>query len=341
MNKVFLSVIAMAILAFISACAPAPTPTPTSLPPTAVPTSRPPTAPPSLPTLPPLPPTAAPPTAVPPTAAPAVPPAPTVPPGLYVVNLRLEPERPAYNQSVAFFATFANATDRTQNFRWRVYIYRGDTPWRTNSETTFTDTGFPVGRGEYRSPGSFHYGQTDAKCEFFFAKVGWVDETNKVTYFANTDGKEIQKDFAVCQPSEIPAAVSAPPPPPSGAAAVGPGLYVSSVRVSPEKPARNQDVTFFVTFSNTTNTVQNFTWRVYIYKSDALDRSNSETTFTGTSFPVGSGEYKSLGAFRYGPSGSQCDDFIARVGWADQNNKVTFFADSNGKVVEKPFSVCN
>lgn len=345
MNKVFTVAIVLLTIALAAACAPSPTPPPPAVVATAVPTSRPPTAPP--PTSPPPtqapPPPPAPTVAVPPTAAPTAVPQPTVRSGLYVTNLRIQPI-PTYNTDLTFYATFLNTTDRIQNFTWDIYIYRGDTPWKNESETSRLATGFPVGTGEYVSLGKWHYGiPPDSKeCTFFFARVAWFDENNKVIFFTNTDGKEYELQFKVCMPSALP--TSAPvgaAPPTAPPAAPGPGLFVTGIRLSPEKPGRNTDVSFYATFANTTNTVQNFTWRVYIFKSDTLDRSNSETTFTGTSFPAGSGEYKSQGVFRYGYSPNQCDDFIARVGWADQNNKITFFTDTTGKMSEKPFSVCN
>ncbi len=264
-----------------------------------------------------------------------------IPSGLYVTDLRLNPDRPAFNSAVSFFVTFANTTSTFQNFKWLVYIFRADTPSRANNQTTAVQGSFPAGSGEYSALGTFRYGATGNQCEFFFARVGWLDADNKTTFFTQSDGKVFEKGFSVCDVSVIPTSTLAPPTPTPVPPTPAPGLFVTDLRLQPERPAFNSDMSFFATFANTTSTVQNFKWLVYIFRADTPSRANNQTTAMQGSFPVGSGEYGALGTFRYGVTGNQCEFFFARVGWLDADNKTTFFTQPDGKVFEKGFSVCD
>jgi len=270
----------------------------------------------------------------------AVPPTPG--PGLFVTNLRLSPAQPAFNQNISFYATLSNTTAVVQNFLWKVYIFRADTPTHSNEETSALQTGFPVGSSETQSLGTFRLGPTGYQCEYFYAQVGWLDANNKITFFTAPDGSDYKKGFSICDANIIPtpvpaspAATAVPPPPP------GPGLYINNLRLSPAQPAFNDRITFFATYANTTSTVQNFNWRVYVYRADTITKSNNETSGLQTGFPVGTGEVQSLGNFFYGPTGFQCEYFFARVGWLDSNNKITFFTASDGTVYQKGFAICD
>ncbi len=261
--------------------------------------------------------------------------------GLFVTDLRLSPDRPIYSQDISFNATFANSTDSEKTFKWLVYIFRADTPQRSNNETTAQTSAFPVGSREYSALGVFRYGPTGNTCDFFFARVGWMDADNKTTYFSNPDGDVFEKGFHICSPAVLPTSTPAPTAAPTTRPTHGPGLFVNDVQFGPARPAYNQDVSFSVNFSNTTGSEKSFNWVVYIYRVDAPARSNNETSRNRGIFPVGASESRALGTFRYGPTGYVCDFFFARVGWLDADNKTTFFTRANGDVFEKEFSVCS
>jgi hypothetical protein len=269
----------------------------------------------------------------------AVPPTPG--PGLFVSSLRLSPAQPAFNQNVSFYATFSNTTSVVQNFLWKVYIFRADTPTHSNDETSALQTGFAVGTSETQSLGTFRLGPTGYQCEYFYAQVGWLDANNKITYFTAPDGSDYKKGFSVCDANIIPTAVPASPAATAVPPAPGPGLYINNLRLSPAQPAFNDRITFFATYANTTSTVQNFNWRVYIYRADTITHSDNETSGLQTGFPVGTGEVQSLGNYFYGPTGFQCEYFFARVGWLDSNNKITFFTASDGTLYQKGFAICD
>ncbi len=269
----------------------------------------------------------------------AVPPTPG--PGLFVTNLRLSPAQPAFNQNISFFGTFSNTTSSVMNFLWKVYIFRADTPTHSNQETTALQTGFAVGSAEYQSLGTFNLGPTGFQCEYFYAQVGWLDTNNKINYFTDPTGVTYQKGFSICDANIIPTAVPATPAPTAVPPTPGPGLYINNLRLSPAQPAFSQDITFYATYANTTNAVQNYNWRVYIYRADTVTHSDNETTGLQTGFPVGTGEVQSQGTYSYGATGFPCEYFFARVGWLDPNNKITFFTASDGRIYQKGFSICD
>lgn len=345
------------VSSLIVACAPSSTPTPPPLPtqippqpsatkpptvpPTAVPpTPVPPTAVPPTATRPPtVPPTAVPPTPVPPTPVPptAVPPT-AIPPGLYVTNVKISPDRPAFTQQVTFAVAFQNTAAGDQNIRWAVYIFKADEINKSNNETTALFSTFPPGAREFNSPGGFSYGATGRACEYFFVRVGWINAEGKIVWFNDPSGKMYEKGFQVCDVNVIP---TLPPPPPSPVGVVptpAPGLFVTDLRIQPA-PMRGVDLSFFPTFTNTKGTQMTFTWRVFIYRAENRATSFSETTWLQTNFPVNPGELQSLGKWTL-PLGGQCENFFARVGWLDVNNQNQFFLKPDGTVFEKSFAVC-
>ncbi len=354
-RKIILVLAAMLLLSIIVACAPTPTATPvplptqvppqptatkpptvpptavppTPVPPTPVPTTRPPTVPPTAVPPTPVPPTPVPPTAVPPTA---------VPPGLYVTNVRISPDRPAFNQQVTFATTFQNTASGDQNLRWAVYIFKADEANKSNNETAALFSTFPPGVREFNSPGGFRYGPTGRACEYFFVRVGWINAEAKIVWFNDPTGKLYEKGFQVCDVNVIP---TLPPPPPTPVGAVptlAPGLFVTDLRIQPA-PLRGVDLSFFPTFTNTKGTQMTFTWRVLIYRAENRATSYSETSWLQTHFQVNPGEVQSLGKWKLA-LGGPCENFFARVGWLDVNNQTQFFFKPDGTVFEKSFAVC-
>lgn len=299
------------------------------------------TIPPTQTTVPPtVPPTAVAPTAIPSTAVPtatSVPPT-AAPAGLYVTNVKIVPDRPAFNQDVSFVATFVNTASGDQNVKWAFYIFKADAAATSNNETTALLTAFPTGTRDFASLGSFRYGTTGRPCEYFFTRVGFFNSENKVVWFANSDGKTYEKGFQVCDASLIPTAVpasaasTAVPPTPK------PGLFVTDFRIQPAAQ-RGADLTFFPTFLNNSGNTLSFTWRVLIYKADNSARSYSETTWLQSNFASNSGEVQSLGKWNLA-LGGPCENYFARVGWLDVNNQTQLFVKPDGTVFEKSFTVC-
>lgn len=99
-----------------------------------------------------------------------------------------------------------------------------------------------------------------------------------------------------------------------------PGVYATSIRLDPAKPGRNENVTFYVTFLNTTGTQQGFRWRIRIFKNDGSKNSFGDTAPLNNTINVGSSELASdNGWAARGPVG--CLDLVARVYSVDPSTK--------------------
>ncbi len=282
------------------------------------------------------------PTAIPPIYTPTLAPmstsspAPTMPPGLYVTNLRIDPNPPTRGTDLNFFATFVNTTGNVQNYKWLVYIYKADAPSKSFSETSALSSAIPTGTNELKSLGSWRL-SLGGPCDYFFARVARLDQDNKPVMFTRPDGQIYEKGFTVCAPSELPPGTPAPTATPTPTPTFAPGLFVMDLRTEPSPPTRGSELTFYATFANTTGYPENLKWIVYIYKPGERNRVG-ETTATMNSFAVGINEYKSAGNWKL-PLGGPCEDFVVRIGWFD-NDKVRMFTLFENQVFEKTLTIC-
>ena len=366
MKKNLLIVLALAfVLSLVVACS---SPTPTPLPPATAASSKaveaptatrvPPTATPVPPTATAVPPTPVPPTAttvpptpVPPTAttvpatATAVPPtataAPVAAPGLYVADIRVQPASPAFNQNISFFVTFNNADTKPLVFNWKLLIYRADIVTKSDNETSVVNTIFAPGKSEVAALGTYKYGATGRTCEYFFARIVWMDSNNQARQFTTVDGKTLDKGFQICDVATIPTSVPSAAQPASTVAPATTNLFVTGMRLDPAQPAHNQTINLYPTFNNPTNAPQNYMWNVFIYRASTPLNPETDTTAVQSSFAAGSNtEAKAGNSYSFGATGNTCDYFFARVGWKS-GDKVYFFAQPDGKIFEKGFAICN
>ncbi len=285
--------------------------------------------------------TAAPPSIVPTTPIPtttAAPPTPVIPSGLYVTTLDIVPETPTRGLELDFYATFANTTGVVQNFRWVTYIYRPDSPVKAFGQTTTTSSSVTIGAHTQKSQGFWKL-PLGGPCENFTARVVWMDQNNQTTPFLRPDGQPLEKSFTVCGPDDLPTTTPAPPQQATPVPPPGAGLFVNDLRTDPSPPTRGSDLIFYSTFSNTTGSVQNYRWIIYIYRSDNPVTSYGQTSALQTAFSAGASEQRSLGSWKL-PLGGPCEDFVARVFWLDQNNKANQFLRSDGLPFEKKLAVC-
>ncbi len=124
-------------------------------------------------------------------------PAAGAPPGVYVTDLRTDPNPPNRTAELRFFASFANSTGLPQNYRWNVYIYRFDAPSRSTGEATMTQVNLPVGSSEQKVDGFWRLGPGN-QCESFFARVASLDQDKKPTMLMRPDGKVFEKSMTLC-----------------------------------------------------------------------------------------------------------------------------------------------
>ncbi len=119
------------------------------------------------------------------------------PPGVYVTELRTDPNPPTRTAELKFYATFLNLMGSPQNYRWKIYIYKMDAPGRSTGETTQTPVALPNGATEQKSEGFWRYGPGN-QCESFFVRVAWLDQNNVPTMFTRPDGKVFEKSMILC-----------------------------------------------------------------------------------------------------------------------------------------------
>ncbi len=98
-----------------------------------------------------------------------------------------------------------------------------------------------------------------------------------------------------------------------------PGVYATNIRVAPPSPRRGENVTFYVTFLNTTGSPQGYRWRIRIYIPEQRN-SFGDTAPVQSTIPVGQSQQTSSDnwAIRGG-----CDPktMTARVFWIDADTK--------------------
>ncbi len=126
-----------------------------------------------------------------------------------------------------------------------------------------------------------------------------------------------------------------PTPTPTGA----PGVYVMNLRLEPPSPKRREEIGFYPTFLNTTGSEQSYRWLVYIYRTDNLGHAFGETPKSTVPFPIGAVEQRANGTWKL-TGGGECENFIARLAWINQDNQPIPFTKSDGQAYELPFTVC-
>ncbi len=265
-------------------------------------------------------------------------------PGLYVTDLKFNPDPVQMGSQVTFTPTFQNTTNGPVTFKWRVLIYEADTTNKSYGDTTWLTTEFPGGTSNQLSLGDWH-ASPDIVCNWYFVHVVWQDQDNNSVPFSTPDGKVFEKGFNTCNtPSTstalVPTVVPTTAPVVTTASApVRPGLYVSDLKFNPSPVQMGSQVTFTPTFQNTTGNPLTFKWRVLIYEADTTNKSYGDTTWTTTEFPGGPSDQLSLGDWHASPD-IACNWYFVRVVLQDQDNNSIPFTTPDGNVFEKGFNTC-
>lgn len=118
-------------------------------------------------------------------------------PGLYVTDLKIDPDPPTVGNTFTFTPSFQNTANSSLNFTWRVLIYRADTPAKSYSDTTWSNTSFPTGTSSLPSLGGWDL-PSGTPCDWYFARVVWQDTNNNEVPFTTPDGKVFEKGFTTC-----------------------------------------------------------------------------------------------------------------------------------------------
>ena len=126
-------------------------------------------------------------------------PIPTPPPGLFVTDLRTDPNPPTLGSDLSFYPSFSNTTKAVQNYRWTIYIFTAADTAHRIGETSVLQTAFPAGALEQKSLGSWK-APVIGSCQDFVAKVVWLDQNNKANQFIQPDGQLFEKKMTICPP---------------------------------------------------------------------------------------------------------------------------------------------
>lgn len=136
-----------------------------------------------------------------------------------------------------------------------------------------------------------------------------------------------------------------PPPPPTlfipspPPVALQPGVFVTGIRLDPPHPLQKQDVTFYVTFLNTTGVEQKYRWFIFIYLEDQSTPFGQTSSDMAYIIPPGTSEQVSLNTWKMGP-GQPCTNLTAEVHWIGPEDTRPAFAGPNGRDFVFPFTVC-
>lgn len=264
---------------------------------------------------------------------------PTVTPGLYVTDLQISPNPQVVGSTFKFTASFQNTATGDQNMKWRVAIYRAAAPQNSYSDTTWLMSTVAPGTSTLLSDGSWTV-PLGTPCDYYFARVVWMDSNNQSIPFKTTDGKVYEKGFTTCPPPPTTTATTSSATPAASATPIAPpGLYVTDLQISPNPPTVGNTFTFTAAFLNTANGDQNITWRVTIYRAAADQKSYTDTTWLRSTFAPGTANKLSDGDW-WLPTGTLCDYYYARVVWIDSNNQSIPFTMPDGKVFQKGFNTC-
>lgn len=145
--------------------------------------------------------------------------------------------------------------------------------------------------------------------------------------------------FTAIPPSATPPPPTKVPIQPSPTPTLPSGLFVTGIRTDPAVIKQKQEVTFYVTFLNTTGANQVYHWLVFVYpKGQSL--SIGETSDDRESlFAPGSVEEASINTWKIGP-GQPCTDFVAEVHWTHPNGSKPAFTFVSGQTAALPLKVC-
>ncbi len=121
---------------------------------------------------------------------------PMIPPGVYVTEIRTEPNPPPRQQPIGFHVTFLNNTGAPQTYRWLVYVYRVENSRNSFGETAAQGTAMPVGALTVKTINDWRSGI--GPCENFFARVAWIDDNRRSIPFTGINGQPFEHYFQVC-----------------------------------------------------------------------------------------------------------------------------------------------
>ncbi len=117
------------------------------------------------------------------------------------------------------------------------------------------------------------------------------------------------------------------------------GVYVTGMRLDPPQPLQRQDVTFYVTFLNTTGVEQKYRWFIFIFREDQVAPFGQTSSDKAYIIPPGTSEQPSVNTWKMGP-GQPCTNLTAEVHWIGPEDTRPAFGGPDGRDFVMPFTVC-
>ena len=116
-------------------------------------------------------------------------------------------------------------------------------------------------------------------------------------------------------------------------------VYVTKIRLDPPNAKQQQDVTFNVTFLNTTGSSQTYRWFVFINRQGQPKPFGQTSADKARVIPAGTVEQPAINTWRMG-SNEPCTVLEARVYWEDPNGSRPVFNGTDGHPYVLTFTMC-
>jgi hypothetical protein len=136
------------------------------------------------------------------------------------------------------------------------------------------------------------------------------------------------------QPTRVPATLT---PASSPTTVIPPGVYVTDLRVDPPSPRSGDQITFYPTFLNTKDLVQEYNICVEIFRGQDVSKSVGISTCTAEKIGPGTSEFPSTG---WNVREGACTQYLARAISEDQAKARTPFLQPDGNIHYLNFTVC-
>jgi hypothetical protein len=132
------------------------------------------------------------------TSTPIPTPTPSYPPGLYVKDVKTEPDQVLNGQNPTFKVTFLNTLGADADIsNWYIRIFEPD---KRNAfgESSRQPIRIPQGESTFSPPNNWKAAGTP-QCRPFQAHISYIDKSSNIQDFINTKSEPFIYYFAVCQ----------------------------------------------------------------------------------------------------------------------------------------------
>lgn len=163
-----------------------------------------------------------------------------------------------------------------------------------------------------------------------------LDLIAEVIHDTDPDANVQARFAAVLANLKTPIAGGPPAPSPT---ATQRSVYVTGIRLDPPAPKQRDNVTFYVTFLNTTGTDQTYRWFIFIYREGQTEPFGQTSSDKERIIPPGTVEQQAINTWRMG-SDEPCAKMEAKVHREDPGGGRPAFNSPDGQPYALPFTLC-